>query len=159
MTRLVAILGYSEKTGTDHLHPVCAARLSRAAAEAEAHDVVLFSGWARTRAATTEADLMVDSWRTPVRGVFVDRGARSTLGNAIGIARAAREVEATEVLLVTSPWHARRAAVLVRASLRRSGVRVRVVAGNDRPTVRSGVRELVAWAFVPVLALVAARTR
>ena len=102
---------------------------------------------------------MVDSWRTPVRGVFVDRGARSTLGNAIGIARAAREVEATEVLLVTSPWHARRAAVLVRASLRRSGVRVRVVAGNDRPTVRSGIRELVAWAFVPVLALVAARTR
>jgi hypothetical protein len=158
VTRLVAILGYSEKAGSG-LHPVCAARLSRAAAEAEPDDVVLFSGWARTRAAAAEADLMVDSWTTPVRGVFVDRGARSTLGNAVGIARAAREVRATEVLLVTSPWHARRATLLVRASLRRSGVRVRVVAGNDRPTLRSGVREVAAWAFVPVLALVAARTR
>jgi hypothetical protein len=159
VTRLVAILGYSERGGADHLHPVCAARVSRAAAEAEPDDVVLFSGWARTRAAATEADLMVDSWRTPVRGVFVDRGACSTLGNAIGIARAARELEATEVLLVTSPWHARRAAALVRASLRRSGVRVRVATGTDRPTIRNGAREIAAWTFVPVFALVAARTR
>ena len=158
MTRLVAVLGYSENASAE-LHPVCAARLSRAATEAEADDVVLFSGWARARASSTEADLMAESWATPVRGAFVDRGARSTLGNATGIARAARAVGASEVLLVTSPWHARRASLLVRASLRRSGVRVRVVTGNDRPTVRSGMRELAAWAFVPVLALVAARTR
>jgi uncharacterized SAM-binding protein YcdF (DUF218 family) len=122
-------------------------------------DVVLFSGWARSRSGAAEADLMAESWKTPVRRAFVDRGARSTLGNAIGIARAARQVGATEVLLVTSRWHARRAHLLVRASLRSSSVSVRVVAGDDRPSVRSGVREAAAWAFVPVLAVVASRTR
>ena len=55
MTRLVAVLGYSDAS-TAELHPVCGARLERAAAEARADDVILFSGWARGRAAAPEAE-------------------------------------------------------------------------------------------------------
>ena len=46
-TRVVVVLGYSHGGG-DELHPVCAARLERAAEVATADDVVVLSGWART---------------------------------------------------------------------------------------------------------------
>ncbi len=90
---------------------------------------------------------------------MVDRGARTTFGNAIGVARAARKLGVDEVVLVTSSWHARRASALVRAALAGSGRRVRVATTDEPNTARRGVRELAAWAFVPLLALVAARTR
>ena len=89
----------------------------------------------------------------------MDRGARTTLGNAIGVGRATRRLDADEVVLVTSSWHARRAGVLVRASLLGSGATLRVVKTDEPTTPRHGLRELVAWVAVPVLALVAARTR
>lgn len=160
MTRLVAILGYSDSTTAD-LHPVAATRLARAVAEAGRDDIVLFSGCARRPASTSEADLMARTWTTPARARLVDRRARTTLGNAIGIARAARKLDADEVVLVTSRWHARRAAVLARAALRGSGsgAKLRVVASDERVTPRRGVREAVSWTVVPVLALVAARSR
>jgi hypothetical protein len=158
MTRLVAVLGYSDR-GAPGLHPVCATRLARAEREASPHDVVLFSGWGRRGGASAEADLMAQSWSTPVSARIVDRGARTTLGNAIGVGWAVRWLEADEVVLVTSGWHARRAGVLVRASLRGSGASLRVVTTDEPTTPRHGLRELVAWVAVPVLALVAARTR
>jgi uncharacterized SAM-binding protein YcdF (DUF218 family) len=158
-TRLVAVLGYSDHTATD-LHPVCAARLERAAAEAHPDDVVLFSGWARgTLDRRTEADLMESAWDAPVRGRLVDRDARTTFGNAIGIARTARELSASEVVLVTSSWHARRAAALVRAALAGSGTNVRVAATDEPTAARHGIRELASLTIVPLLALVAAWTR
>jgi uncharacterized SAM-binding protein YcdF (DUF218 family) len=159
MTRLVAVLGYSEVGGDVDLHPVCAARVARAESEAGPDDVVLFSGWARSAAPAPEADLMARTWTTPTRLRLVDRGARTTLGNAIGVGRAARRVGAHEVVLVTSSWHGHRAAALVRAALLGTGARLRVVTTDETVTRRRGVREIGSWALVPVLALIAVRSR
>lgn len=158
MSRLVAVLGYSDGSAAQ-LHPVCAARLARARAEARPDDVVLFSGWARRGLPAAEADLMASSWTAPARGKLVDRRARTTLGNAIGVGRAARRLRVDEVVLVTSRWHARRAAFLVRASLRGSSATVRVVSAGEPSVEPSRVREIAAWVLVPILAVVAARTR
>jgi uncharacterized SAM-binding protein YcdF (DUF218 family) len=157
-TRLVAVFGYSDGT-TAGLHPIAAARLARAATEARSDDVVLFSGWARGAAPATEAELMANAWATPTRGRLVDRGARTTLGNAIGVARAARRVGADDVVLVTSGWHARRAETLVRAALLGTSTTVRVVTADTSLTAGRGLREIASWTIVPVLALVAVRSR
>jgi uncharacterized SAM-binding protein YcdF (DUF218 family) len=159
MTRLVAVLGYSDRRTGAELHPVCEARVVRAAEEARADDVVLFSGWARNGRSSSEADLMAASWSGAKRRHLVDRRARTTLGNAISVGRAARRVDATEVLLVTSSWHARRASVLVRAALLGSGTTLRVAATAHGTAPARRLRELAAWTVVPVLAVVAARTR
>ena len=102
---------------------------------------------------------MARMWTMPARARLVDRRARTTLGNAIGVARAAQLVGADEVVLVTSRWHARRAAVLVRAALSRSGATLRLVATDEHATPRHGLREAASWTIVPVLALVATRSR
>jgi uncharacterized SAM-binding protein YcdF (DUF218 family) len=159
MTRLVAVLGYSEAGGGAELHPVCAARVARAEREVSPADVVLFTGWARRGRSTSEADLMATAWSGGARRHVLDRGARTTLGNAIAVGRTARRLEATEIVLVTSRWHARRASVLARAALLGSRATVRVVTTPTGARPRHGLRELAAWAAVPVLALVAARTR
>ncbi len=158
MRRLVAVLGYSDGSTVD-LHPVCAARLARAAEEAGPDDVVLFSGWARGGAVQTEADLMVESWAGAAHTRLVDRSARTTLGNALATAGAARRVQAGEVVLVTSRWHAQRAAVLTRAALAGSSTRVRVSPTDEPFSARRGAREAGAWLLVPLLAVVAARSR
>jgi hypothetical protein len=158
-TRVVAVLGYSERSSPG-LHPVCAARLALGEAHALPEDVVLFSGWARGAGAeAAEADLMARAWKAPVRARLVDRRARTTLGNAVGIARLARELSADEVLLVTSSWHGRRAATLVRAALAGSGTTVRLLTTDEPITPGRGLRELASWAVVPLLAVVASRTR
>ena len=102
---------------------------------------------------------MARMWTSPARARLVDRRARTTLGNAIGIARTAQLVGADEVVLVTSGWHARRAAVLVRAALARSGAELHVAATNERATTRHGLREVASWPIVPVLAFVATWSR
>ena len=158
MTRLVAVLGYSDGSTTE-LHPVCDARLERAAAVTRADDVVLFSGWRRGHAVATEADLMASRWTTTARACLVDREARTTLGNAVAVARAARRLGVDEVVIVTSRWHARRAGVLVRAALAGSAARIRVVAAAEPTSPGHRLREAAAWLAVPVLAAVAARTR
>jgi uncharacterized SAM-binding protein YcdF (DUF218 family) len=127
--------------------------------ETRPEDVVLFSGWARTASADAEADLMARTWSHPARARLVDRGAHTTLGNALAVARAARGVGADEIVLVTSHWHARRAAALVRAALVGSGVRLRVAVAEEQATKRHVLREAGAWLLVPVLAVVAARNR
>ena len=88
---------------------------------------------------------MTRAWEAPVRGRMVDRSARTTFGNAIGVARAARSLGVDEVVLVTSSWHARRASALVRAALAGSGTSVRVATTDEPNTARRGVRELAAW--------------
>ena len=57
-TRVVVVLGYSD-TGRGELHPVCAARLARAAEVTTSDDVVVLSGWARVPHMHSEADLML----------------------------------------------------------------------------------------------------
>lgn len=158
MTRLVAVLGYSDGT-TAELHPVCGARLARAAAVATPDDVVLFTGWRRGTAVAPEADLMAAAWSTPTKACLVDREARTTLGNAIAVARAARRLEVDDVVLVTSRWHAKRAAVLVRAALAGSGASVRVASAEETAPPTRRLRELAAWLVVPIFAVVAAGVR
>jgi uncharacterized SAM-binding protein YcdF (DUF218 family) len=157
MTRIVAVLGFS--TGrSDALHPVCAARLARAEQEARAEDIVLFSGWARGRVPVAEADLMARAWSSPVRARVVDRRARTTLGNALGVARLARRLGVDEVVLVTSGWHGRRASALARVALHRTGARLSVVTSDEEAPFASRSRELASWLVVPLFAIVA-RTR
>ena len=55
--RVVVVLGYSDG-GRGELHPVCAARLERAAEIATSEDVVVLSGWARVSGTHSEAALM-----------------------------------------------------------------------------------------------------
>jgi hypothetical protein len=158
VTRLVAVLGYSDGSRPE-LHPVCAARLERAADVAGPEDAVLFSGWARRGAAAGEAELMARAWTGRAGRVLLDRGARTTAGNAIGIARAARALDADAVVLVTSSWHGRRALALARAALAGSDARLELVTTSESPRPGVRARELAGWGFVPVLALVAARAR
>jgi uncharacterized SAM-binding protein YcdF (DUF218 family) len=75
------------------------------------------------------------------------------------VGRVARRIDATHVVLVTSGWHSRRAGVLVRAALVGSGAKLRVASTDETATPARGVRELAAWTVVPLLALIAARTR
>jgi hypothetical protein len=116
MTRLIAVLGYSTRRGNG-LHPICAARIAAAERAASNADAVLFSGWSRHAQRPSEAELMRDAWRGPDVPLVVDGDARSTIGNVRAVAVAARDLDATEVVLVTSTWHARRARLLARAAL------------------------------------------
>jgi DUF218 domain len=152
--RLIAVFGYSEGSG-ERLHEICARRLRRAERETLVDDVVLLTGWARGRSAPSEAELMARSWTKPCRRLLVDSGARSTYANVAAAASVAREVGAQRVVLVTSGWHARRAAALLRAALRGSGVTVELATTDERPSLRAGLRELVCSALVPVVAVAA----
>ena len=157
--RLIAVCGYSDGRGPG-LHEICARRLRRAEREAGADDVVLLSGWARGENAASEAELMARSWSGTAHRVVLDRDARSTFGNVSAAAALARAVDAKEVLLVTSGWHARRAGALLRAALRGSGSTVGVAATGERPSLGTRLREAGCWTLVPFVALTAiARAR
>ena len=156
--RLVAVLGYSDRHAGD-LHPVCAARVVRAESEVRPNDSVLFSGWARRRTSHAEADLMARAWTAPARQLILDRSARSTVGNALAVARAVRGLRADEVVLVTSSWHGRRASTLARAALSGSRTRITLVTTGEGATYGARIRELACWVLLPVLAVVAARAR
>jgi hypothetical protein len=110
--RLVAVLGYSPRRG-DRLHDVCAARVQHARALARNGDRVLLTG---------EAELMRGPWAG--EEVLLDPHARNTRENAAAIAAAARDLGASEVMVVTSAWHTFRARTLVRAALHDADVTV-----------------------------------
>jgi uncharacterized SAM-binding protein YcdF (DUF218 family) len=137
--RLVAVLGYSTRRGGD-LHAVCARRLAHAEGLVDDTCVVVLSG---------EAELMRAAWKGPAVRLLFDPRARSTAGNAAGIASVARDVGADEVVLVTSRWHAPRAALLVRAALRGSGIGVTTSSPRDPPGARLLVRELICLVAAP----------
>jgi uncharacterized SAM-binding protein YcdF (DUF218 family) len=153
--RVVAVLGFSGR-GAEGLHPVCAARVDRAAELARADDVVVLSGWARARGATSEAQLMSRAWSGAPARMVLDDGARHTAENAAHAAQVARALGAREVVVVTSRWHAPRAALIFRWFLRGSGARV-VVATARGPLAPGPVaREVAVW---PLVAAQIARTR
>jgi uncharacterized SAM-binding protein YcdF (DUF218 family) len=135
--RLVAVLGYSRRPD-EELHAICEARLRHAEAIVREDDAVLLTG---------EADLMHGHWRAGE--VLLDPDARNTRENALGIARTAREVGADEVVVVTSSWHAPRAAVLVRTALGGS-VPVSRSSPPDRPSAKLAARELFLLVALPV---------
>ena len=99
-----------------------------------------------------EAELMREAWRGPEVELEFDSRARNTAGNAVGVAAAARKLGATEVVLVTSRWHAPRAALLVRAALRGSGISVTTSSPPGLPGPVLFVRELACFAAAPIQA-------
>jgi uncharacterized SAM-binding protein YcdF (DUF218 family) len=145
--RVVVVLGYSDGGGTG-LHPLCAARLARAAEVATADDVVVLSGWARTPGTQPEAALMRAAWTGSAREVVVDPDARTTVENLANAVNDVLRVDADEVVVITSTWHARRATAAMRWLLRRRGVAVRAESPPGRST-RAALRELTLWPLLP----------
>jgi uncharacterized SAM-binding protein YcdF (DUF218 family) len=96
---------------------------------------------------------MAQSWRGSCDRLYVDGDARSTLGNVAAAAALARELDAKEVLLVTSSWHARRAGALLRVVLAGSGRSVAVATTDERASLATRLRELVCLLGVPLATL------
>ena len=147
MTRVVVVLGRSD-VGRGELHPVCAARLERAAEVTTTDDVVVLSGWARVSDTHSEAELMRAAWRGQAREVVVDPDARTTVGNLLNALDDIVLSGASEVLVVTSSWHAPRATAALRWLLRSTGIRVRAVSPPARSAWGS-LRELPLWLLLP----------
>ena len=146
--RVVVVLGYSDG-GLGELHPVGAARVARAAELSTADDVVVLSGWARVPGTHAEADLMRLAWSGAAAEVLLDPDARSTVENARHAVAVVRTRGATEVVVVTSRWHARRAAVAFRVLLRGSGIAVSAAWPEESRNVRARLRELAVWPLLP----------
>jgi hypothetical protein len=147
--RVVVVLGYSDG-GRGELHPICAARLARAAELSTPDDVVVLSGWARVPGTRSEAELMEAAWSGAAREVVVDPDARTTAGNAANALDDVRRVGAEEVVVVTSRWHAPRAKAAFRWMLRGMGVRVTGASPGEPRNVRASLRELPLWPLLPV---------
>jgi DUF218 domain len=139
----VAVLGYSAGRNAG-LHAICARRLAHAETLVDGAGAVVLSG---------EAELMQEAWRGADVELAFDPRARNTAGNAVGVAAAARKLGATEVVLVTSRWHAPRAALLLRAALRGTGITVTTSSPPDPPGARLLLRELACLAAAPFQAL------
>jgi hypothetical protein len=137
--RVVAVLGYSRGRHAE-LHPVCADRLAHAQRLAVARGTVILSG---------EAELMRAAWAGPDVLLICDADARSTVDNAANVAAAARRLGAEELVVVTSSWHRARVSILLRAALRRSGVRLSVEAAGGARSPFLSLRELVCLALLP----------
>jgi len=146
--RVIVVLGYSDG-GTGTIHPICAARVARAAEIATAADVVVLSGWARVPGTRSEAHLMEAAWHGTAREVVVDPDARTTVGNARNALDDIRRVGAGEVVVVTSRWHAGRAKAAFRLLLRGSHVRVRSAHPPEAFALRPSLRELPLWLLLP----------
>ncbi len=150
--RVVAVLGYSAGGPGDELHPICVARLRHAEGIADGARAVVLSGYARHRG-RGEAELMRAAWAGPDVPLVCDTTARSTAGNAAGIAAAARALAADQVVVVTSGWHRLRARALVRSALRGSGIAVEASSAPGRPSPWLAVRELACLAALPAVLL------
>jgi uncharacterized SAM-binding protein YcdF (DUF218 family) len=137
--RLVVVLGYSDRRSSG-LHPICAARLVRAAELSARADAVVLTG--------VESEAMRRAWSGPCSDVICETDARITAENAANVARVVRELGATEVVVVTSWWHRLRAALLFHALLRGTGAHVHVVPAPSW-SLRLLVREVAAFALVP----------
>lgn len=137
--RVVAVLGYSRR-GDTKLHPVCADRVAHAQRLAVARGTVILSG---------EAELMRAAWSGPEVVLICDPDARSTVENAANVAAAARTLGARELVVVTSRWHRARTTILLRAALRRSGIRLSVETADAARPLRLRLRELACLALLP----------
>jgi len=146
--RLIAVFGYSAR-GSSDLHPLCVLRLRHAETLADGAEAVVLSGWSRHGTGFGEAELMRDAWQGPDVRLVCDTTARNTMQNAVGVATLAHELRADEVVVVTSHWHARRAAALVRAAL--GDADVSVTASSPRGPVHPQLvaRELACLAVLP----------
>ena len=118
------------------LHAICAARLAAAERVPDPH-AVLFSGAARHGGPSSEAELMRAAWHGADVPLDVDTSARTTAGNAAGVAALARELGARLVVVVTS-WEQRIARGRVWAAWQGCGARVRSAPAARARSVRTG---------------------
>jgi hypothetical protein len=144
--RLVAVLGYSARR-PNGLHRLCAERLRHAEAIARDSDTVLLSGWGR-RGDVAEAELMRSAWTGSKVELIADGTARSTRENALNVAHVAQRLNASEVTVVTSRWHALRAGMLVHAAL--PSVTVHTSSPPGRPPASLLLRELACLVALPI---------
>lgn len=147
--RLIVVLGYSDG-GRNQLHPVGAERLSHAAEIATDEDVVVLSGWARVPGTRPEAELMAEAWTGRARELVIDSDARTTVGNATNVLDDVDRTGVTEVVVVTSRWHAPRALVAFRWRLRGLGTTVIGSAPHPWGRARNWLGELWRWAALPI---------
>lgn len=147
--RVIVVLGYSDN-GQGTLHPICAQRLAHAAQVATDDDVVVLSGWARVPGSRPEAELMADAWTGRSRELVLDPDARSTVGNAENAINDVYRTRAREVVVVTSQWHAPRAAAAFRWRLRKTGASVATTSPSEAGTVLDWWRELLRWIVLPL---------
>jgi hypothetical protein len=147
--KLVVVLGYSDGR-RDGLHPICAARLERAVAECADADAVVLTGHGRRYGAIPEAELMRQAWRGPAARLICEPRARITAENAAHVGALARELGAREVVVVTSSWHRLRAWILFAALLRGSGARLRIASAARPWSLRLLLREVGAFALLPL---------
>ena len=155
--RVIVVLGYSDG-GRDAIHPICAARVAKAAELSTAADVVVLSGWARVPGTQSEAALMATAWTGAARELVVDPDARTTVGNAYNALNDIRRMGTAEVVIVTSRWHATRARAAFRLLLRGHPIRVSAAFPLEPFRLRPALRELPLWLLLPVQ-LWHARTR
>jgi hypothetical protein len=137
--RVVAVLGYSRRGDTE-LHRVCADRLEHAQRLAVDRGTVILSG---------EAELMRAAWSGPDVVLICDPDARSTVDNARNVVAAARSLGARELVVVTSGWHRVRTRILLRAALRKSGIRLSLESADGARPLRLRIRELACLALLP----------
>jgi uncharacterized SAM-binding protein YcdF (DUF218 family) len=97
-----------------------------------------------------EAEVMRAAWSRADVVLVCDPDARSTADNAKNIARAARNLGAEELVVVTSRWHGLRAAVLLKAALRGTGIRFRLATTDGPRPALALARELACLALLPV---------
>jgi uncharacterized SAM-binding protein YcdF (DUF218 family) len=157
VTRVLVVLGYSNGA-RDGLHPVCAARLTKAAELSTDADVVVFSGWSKVPGTRSEAELMARAWQGRAAELVVDPDARTTAENAANALDDIRRAAALEVVVVTSGWHAARARAAFRWLLRGSHIHVTVASPPGRSR-RVSLRELALWPLLPVQLYRASRPR
>lgn len=152
--RLIVVLGYSEP-GSTELHSICRERLARAATISTADDVVVLSGWARHTGTRSEAELMAAAWNGRSKELVIDPDARTTVSNAANTLDDVRRTRPVQVVVVTSPWHARRAVAAFRWLLRGTGTIVISEGAPGGGTFGHRLRELACLVVLPIqLALV-----
>jgi uncharacterized SAM-binding protein YcdF (DUF218 family) len=147
--RLLVVLGYSDG-GRGRLHPVCARRLAHAARVSTPSDVVVLSGWARVPGTRPEAELMAEAWSGPARELVADPTARTTVGNATNALDDIRRARPSLVVVVTSRWHAPRAAAAFRWRLRGTGIRVATTSPREPRSIRASLSEVLLWLALPI---------
>jgi uncharacterized SAM-binding protein YcdF (DUF218 family) len=151
LKRLVVVLGYSPRRPSG-LHPVCAARVARAAALTRPDDVVVLSG------TDGEVELMAAAWGPDAHLVRRDRASR-TADSAVAAARIAEGLAADEILVVTSWWHRPRAQLLTRAAFPPRGVRVLGSGAGGPWSPWQLVREALCFPLLPLHLALARRRR
>ena len=150
------MLGYSTGGADRDLHPVCAARLARAAEETGPGDAVLFSGW-RRGGAVSEAELMARGWTGRAGQVLLDTAARTTYGNVAGSGRGGerglRSRGGRRDLRLARPTRGDPDAGSV------PDIRSSSLQPTNAERLRARLRELACWLLVPFQIALVRRTR